>query len=52
MAGIVTMEDIVETLLGAEIVDETDLAIDLQAMAKKQWKHRYKKVSDQAKDTT
>tara|TARA_R110002124_G_scaffold89513_1_gene228774 strand:- start:2938 stop:4026 length:1089 start_codon:yes stop_codon:yes gene_type:complete len=40
VSGIVTMEDVVETLLGAEIVDETDKAIDMQAMAKRQWKKR------------
>jgi CBS domain containing-hemolysin-like protein len=45
MAGLVTMEDIVETLLGAEIVDETDKIVDLQDMAKKQWKSRYKKMT-------
>lgn len=44
MAGIVTMEDIVETLVGAEIVDETDKIVDMQDMAKKQWKNRYKKA--------
>ena len=38
--GIVTMEDIVETLLGIEIVDETDETIDMQAMARRQWKKR------------
>ena len=47
MAGIVTMEDVIETLLGAEIVDETDRFIDMQSMAmemsKNQWKNRYKK---------
>lgn len=43
MSGLVTMEDIVETLLGAEIVDETDKIVDLQDMAKKQWKNRYNK---------
>ncbi len=47
MVGIVTMEDIVETLLGAEIVDETDKIVDLQDMAKKQWKNRYKKALSQ-----
>ena len=33
--GIVTLEDIIETLLGLEIVDETDTVVDLQALAKK-----------------
>ena len=33
--GIVTMEDIIETLLGYEIMDETDKIEDMQAYAKK-----------------
>ncbi len=33
--GIVTLEDVIETLLGMEIVDETDPAEDMQALAKK-----------------
>lgn len=45
MSGIVTMEDIIETLLGAEIVDETDTVVDLQEMAKTQWKNRYKRMT-------
>lgn len=45
MSGLVTMEDIVETLLGAEIVDETDKIVDMQEMARKQWKSRYKKMT-------
>ncbi|MED5423384.1 MAG: CNNM domain-containing protein, partial [Pseudomonadota bacterium] len=44
MAGIITMEDIIETLLGAEIVDETDKVVDMQDMARKQWKNRYKRL--------
>lgn len=40
VAGIVTMEDIVETLLGLEIVDETDLTIDMQALARQRWRRR------------
>ncbi|MFK7756416.1 MAG: CNNM domain-containing protein [Flavobacteriales bacterium] len=40
VAGIVTMEDIIETLLGLEIVDESDNVEDLQQLAKKNWKDR------------
>ena len=36
--GIVTLEDIIETLLGLEIVDETDTVVDLQALAKQRGK--------------
>ena len=38
--GMVTMEDVVETLLGIEIVDETDTTVDMQAMARQQWEKR------------
>lgn len=34
MRGIVTMEDVIESMLGCEIVDECDTTEDLQAMAK------------------
>ena len=33
--GIVTLEDIIETMLGYEIVDETDMVDDMQELAKK-----------------
>ena len=33
--GIVTLEDVLETLLGTEIVDETDEAVDMQKLAKR-----------------
>jgi CBS domain containing-hemolysin-like protein len=40
MAGIVTMEDVLETLLGMEITDESDSSVDMQALARKKWKLR------------
>ncbi len=39
-AGIVTMEDVVETLLGMEIVDELDEEADMQAFARERWQER------------
>ena len=32
MDGIVTMEDVIETLLGIEIVDESDRTVDMQVL--------------------
>ncbi len=46
VVGIVTMEDMFETLLGQEIVDETDAHVDLQKLAKEQWEERNKKNKD------
>ena len=43
-AGILTMEDIVETLLGLEIVDETDTDRDMQKLARKLWARRAREV--------
>ena len=40
--GIVTMEDVIETLLGQEIVDETDEVVDMQEYAKEQWEKAQK----------
>jgi len=39
-AGIVTLEDILETLLGFEIMDEGDEAEDMQAYARELWEKR------------
>lgn len=44
LAGIVTMEDILETLLGLEIQDETDGVLDMQELARNQWKERALKM--------
>ena len=40
--GIVTLEDVVETLIGLEIVDESDTIEDMRVVAKKLWKERMK----------
>ena len=40
MQGLVTMEDVLETLLGMEIMDEMDTVEDMQAMARRQWAKR------------
>jgi CBS domain containing-hemolysin-like protein len=37
--GLVTLEDLIETLLGDEIVDETDKVVDLQVRAR-EMKHQ------------
>jgi len=39
-AGIATMEDVIETLLGLEITDETDRTEDMQVLARDQWRAR------------
>ncbi|MDH5823924.1 hemolysin family protein [Luteimonas sp. RD2P54] len=38
--GLVTMEDVVETLLGDEIVDEMDRDADMQRLARERWEKR------------
>jgi CBS domain containing-hemolysin-like protein len=35
MEGIVTLEDLLETLLGEEIVDETDPTVDMRELARR-----------------
>ena len=38
--GVVTMEDVLETLLGLEIVDEVDTTEDMREMARRRWRQR------------
>ncbi|NNE77571.1 MAG: DUF21 domain-containing protein [Pricia sp.] len=40
VSGLVTMEDVIETLLGLEIVDESDSVADLQELARQNWETR------------
>lgn len=42
--GIVTQEDVLETILGLEIIDEGDTAEDMQKVARRLWKKRAQKM--------
>ncbi len=44
LSGVVTMEDVVETLLGMEIVDEIDAIEDMQKLARQKWRERAKRL--------
>ncbi len=48
--GIVTMEDIIETLLGQEIMDESDAIEDMQLAARKNWERRAKRMGIQLEE--
>lgn len=50
-AGVVTMEDVIETLLGLEIVDESDTTEDLRRAARQQWQKRARKLGLDWSDT-
>ena len=44
VSGLVSQEDVIETLLGLEIMDESDSVADLQALARKSWESRAKRM--------
>ena len=44
--GIVTMEDVIETMLGTEIVDEKDTVTDMQELAREKWQEQQQMIND------
>lgn len=46
--GLVTLEDLIETLMGMEIMDETDDVEDMRTLARKQWVERVKAMGLEA----
>ena len=50
IAGILTLEDILETLLGLEIVDEGDANTDMQKLARRLWKKRARAMGLEIED--
>lgn len=51
-AGLVTLEDVVETLLGMEIVDEMDEVSDMRALARQQWEKRARALDIEMGEST
>ncbi len=44
VSGLVSMEDVIETLLGLEIMDESDTESDMQDLARKNWETRARRL--------
>lgn len=49
-AGIVTLEDAIETMLGCEIIDETDAVVDMQALARDKYRERLRSDREDESD--
>lgn len=50
--GILTLEDVIETILGLEIVDEADRVRDMQALARRLWRRRAESMGLEVDDAS
>ncbi|MEM1085839.1 MAG: hemolysin family protein [Verrucomicrobiota bacterium] len=50
--GLVTLEDVLETIVGVEIVDEQDKVADLQVLARKLWSERAERMGIPSEEGT
>lgn len=50
LEGILTLEDLLESLLGVEIVDEKDTTVSMKQLARVMWRRREKKILSQKND--
>ncbi len=50
MAGILTLEDVLECLIGREIIDEGDETADMRELAKRLWRQRAKSMGIELDD--
>jgi CBS domain containing-hemolysin-like protein len=48
--GILTLEDVLETILGVELIDEVDRSRDMQELARRFWRRRAHKNTENNKD--
>ena len=44
--GVVTMEDVIESIIGQPIMDETDDIPNMRRFAKRRWEHKLKHLSE------
>jgi CBS domain containing-hemolysin-like protein len=50
-SGLVTLEDVVETLIGFEIVDEADKIDDMRKLARQRWEERMERIGIDVRDS-